>query len=73
MAVFLGKNPWQSHGFARTRVILREIQNDPNRAMIVIDPRRTETAAMADFHLAVKPGTDAWCLAAMSAILIQKI
>ena len=72
VAVFLGKNPWQSHGFARTRVILREIQNDPNRAMIVIDPRRTETAAMADFHLAVKPGTDAWCLVAMSAILVQE-
>lgn len=72
VAVFLGKNPWQSHGFARTRVVLREIQNDPNRAMIVIDPRRTESAKMADYHLAVKPGTDAWCLTAMSAILIQE-
>ncbi len=38
--------------------------------MIVIDPRRSETAAMADFHLAVRPGTDAWCLAAMAAILV---
>ncbi|MBX9901059.1 MAG: molybdopterin-dependent oxidoreductase [Burkholderiaceae bacterium] len=72
VAVFLGKNPWQSHGFARTRVVLREIQNDTNRAMIVIDPRRTETAKMADYHLAVKPGTDAWCLTALSAILVQE-
>ncbi len=72
VAVFLGKNPWQSHGFARTRAVLREIQNDPNRAMIVIDPRRTETAKMAHYHLAVKPGTDAWCLSALSAILIQE-
>lgn len=72
VAVFLGKNPWQSHGFARTRATLREIQNDPSRAMIVIDPRRTETAKMADYHLAVKPGTDAWCLAALSAILVQE-
>ena len=72
VAVFLGKNPWQSHGFARTRVTLREIENDPNRAMIVIDPRRTETAKMADYHLAVKPGTDAWCLTALSAILVQE-
>jgi anaerobic selenocysteine-containing dehydrogenase len=72
VAVFLGKNPWQSHGFARTRVTLREIQNDPNRAMIVIDPRRTQTAKMADYHLAVKPGTDAWCLTALSAILVQE-
>ena len=71
VAVFVGKNPWQSHGFARARVILREIQNDPARSLIVIDPRRSETAAMADFHLAVRPGTDAWCLAALAAILVQ--
>lgn len=71
VAVFIGKNPWQSHGFARTRVILREIQKDPTRSLIVIDPRRSETAAMAEFHLAVRPGTDAWCLAALAAILVQ--
>jgi anaerobic selenocysteine-containing dehydrogenase len=72
VAVFLGKNPWQSHGFARSRVVLKEIQKDPNRSIIVIDPRKTETAAMADIHLAVKPGTDAWCLAGMIATLIQE-
>jgi len=71
VSVFLGKNPFQSHGFARTRVILREIQKDPSRSMIVIDPRRSETAEMADFHLAVRPGTDAWCLTALAAILVQ--
>jgi anaerobic selenocysteine-containing dehydrogenase len=72
VSVFLGKNPFQSHGFARTRVILREIQKDPNRSMIVIDPRRSETADMADYHLAVRPGTDAWCLTALAAILVQE-
>ena len=72
VAVFVGKNPWQSHGFARTRVILREIQNDPARTLIVIDPRRSETAGMADMHLAVRPGTDAWCLAALAAIIVQQ-
>jgi anaerobic selenocysteine-containing dehydrogenase len=72
VAVFLGKNPWQSHGFARARLVLREIQKDPARSLVVIDPRRTETAEMADFHLAVKPGTDAWCLAAMAAVIVQE-
>jgi anaerobic selenocysteine-containing dehydrogenase len=71
VAVFVGKNPWQSHGFARARTLLTAIRHDPARSMVVIDPRRSETAAMADYHLAVRPGTDAWCLAALAAILVQ--
>lgn len=71
VAVFLGKNPWQSHGFAQSRLLLKAIQNDPKRAMVVIDPRRSETAAMAEYHLQVKPSTDAWCLAALIAIIVQ--
>ena len=72
VAVFIGKNPWQSHGFARARATLRQIAKDPNRSIVVIDPRRSETAEMADYHLAIKPGTDAWCLAALVAILVQE-
>jgi anaerobic selenocysteine-containing dehydrogenase len=71
VAVFVGKNPWQSHGFARARTLLTAIKHDPARTLVVIDPRRSETAAMADIHLAVRPGTDAWCLAALAAILVQ--
>ena len=40
--------------------------------MIVIDPRRTETAELADFHLQVRPGRDAWLLAAMAAVLVDE-
>ncbi len=72
VAVFVGKNPWQSHGFPRARPILKAIAKDPERAMIVIDPRRTETAALADIHLQVRPGTDAWCLSALLAVLLEE-
>jgi len=71
VAVFLGKNPWQSHGFPRARAVLREIARDPARTLVVIDPRRTETAELADIHLPVRPGTDAFCLAALLAALVQ--
>jgi anaerobic selenocysteine-containing dehydrogenase len=71
VAVFVGKNPWQSHGINRARIILKEIARDPDRSLVVIDPRRSETAELADYHLAVKPGTDAWCLAALVGILVQ--
>ncbi len=72
VALFLGKNPWFSHGIPRARVTLREIANDPKRCLIVIDPRRTETADIADIHLRVKPGGDAFLLAAMVAVIVQE-
>jgi anaerobic selenocysteine-containing dehydrogenase len=70
--VFVGKNPWQSHGIPHARTTLKEIARDPDRSMIVIDPRKSETAELADFHLQVRPGTDAWCLAALGAIIVQE-
>lgn len=72
VAVFIGKNPWQSHGIARARVMLNTIAKDPDRCLIVIDPRRSETAAMADIHIALRPGTDAWCLAALAGVIAQE-
>ncbi|MCE7009174.1 molybdopterin-dependent oxidoreductase [Kibdelosporangium philippinense] len=72
VSVFVGKNPWQSHGFPRARVVLKEIERDPARSLVVIDPVRTETADLADFHLQVKPGTDAWCLTALLAGIVQE-
>ncbi|WP_454561102.1 molybdopterin-dependent oxidoreductase [Mycobacterium haemophilum] len=72
VSVFVGKNPWMSQSFPRARVVLNEIAKDPARSMIVIDPVVTDTAKMADFHLRVRPGADAWCLAALAAILVQE-
>jgi anaerobic selenocysteine-containing dehydrogenase len=72
VSVFVGKNPWMSQSFPRARVVLNEIAKDPARSMIVIDPVVTDTAKMADFHLRARPGTDAWCLAALAAVLVQE-
>jgi anaerobic selenocysteine-containing dehydrogenase len=72
VAVFLGKNPYQSHGFPRARSVLKEIGKDPARSMIVIDPVRTETADLADFHLQVRPGTDLYAVTALAAVLVQE-
>ena len=72
VSIFLGKNPWHSHGFNEARRVLKDISKDPERSMIVIDPRRSETADLADYHLAVKPGTDAFCVAALLGVLVQE-
>ena len=50
----------------------KAIAGDPDRTLIVIDPRRSETAQMADIHLQVRPGFDAHLLAAMLAMLVQE-
>lgn len=39
--------------------------------LIVIDPRLTETAQQADFHLPIKPGTDAILLSGMINYILQ--
>ncbi len=70
VGLFLGKNPWHSHSIPRARVTLKEISADPARVLIVVDPRRTETAELADIHLPVRPGTDAWLLVALIKLLL---
>ena len=66
--ICLGANPLASNGSIMTapdiRGRLAEIQKRGGR-VIVLDPRRTETAERADRHLFLRPGTDAVLLLAM--------
>ena len=70
--VFVGTNPYQAHGLRNARDVLRAIARDPRRTLVVIDPKRTETAALADLHLQVRPGTDAFLLAAVLGLVAQE-
>ncbi len=64
----LGANPLASNGSMMTapdvRARLRAIQQRGGR-VVVVDPRRTETARIADEHLFIRPGTDALFLFAV--------
>lgn len=40
--------------------------------LVVVDPRRTETAEVADKHLFIRPGTDAWFLFALLSVIIEE-
>ncbi len=71
-AIVIGANPWQSHGVPRARQVLREIAKDPKRTLVVVDPRRTRTAELADVHLQVRPGTDAFLMLAMLGVIAQE-
>jgi anaerobic selenocysteine-containing dehydrogenase len=68
----IGCNPWVAHGFPNARDHLNQIRKDPGRKLIVVDPRRSETAELADLHLAVRPGADAFLLGAILASLLRR-
>ncbi len=68
----IGANPFQSHGIPNARDTLRALRDDPARTLVVVDPRRTETARGADVHLQLRPGTDAFLLGAMLAIIVRE-
>jgi anaerobic selenocysteine-containing dehydrogenase len=72
LLVVIGCNPWLANGFNRARNVVNTIKNDPDRKMIVFDPRRTETAAVADVHLPLRPGTDAYLLGAVLALIVAR-
>jgi anaerobic selenocysteine-containing dehydrogenase len=66
--LIIGANPVVSNGSLMTApgmpARLRRIQERGGR-VVVIDPRRTETARLADEHYFIRPGTDPLLLAAL--------
>ncbi|MFE1323874.1 molybdopterin oxidoreductase family protein [Streptomyces sp. NPDC058735] len=73
--LLIGANPLESNGSLCTA------PDFPGRlktlkarggTLVVIDPRRTRTAGLADRHVAVRPGTDALLLAAMAHVLFEE-
>jgi anaerobic selenocysteine-containing dehydrogenase len=72
MLVALGWNPWMSHQMPQARRHVTRFQKDPDKLLVVIDPRRTATAERADIHLAIRPGTDALLLKAVLATIISE-
>ena len=71
----LGGNPLASNGSLWTvpgvRDRIKKLQKRGGE-LVVVDPRRSETAEIAEEHLFIKPGTDAWLLFAMINVLVEE-
>jgi anaerobic selenocysteine-containing dehydrogenase len=71
--LMLGANPYASNGSLCTAPDfpgrLEAIQGRGG-TVVVVDPRRSETAVKADRHVAIRPGTDAHLLAAIANVLL---
>jgi len=72
MLVAWGWNGMESHQMVQAPRLLKRFSEDPERVLAVVDPRKSETAAIADIHLPVRPGTDALLLKTMISIILQE-
>lgn len=73
--VCLGANPLASNGSLMTAPDVKgrlQAIRDRGGRVIVIDPRRTETAARADRHVFLRPGSDAVLLLAMINVVFAE-
>ncbi len=64
-----GSNTAYAHPIVFRRIEDAKTSN-PDLKIIVVDPRRTDTAAMADLHLPILPGTDLVLFNAMLHVLL---
>ena len=64
-----GANPAFAHPIVFRRIEAAKRAN-PALKLIVIDPRRTDTAEAADLHLAIQPGTDLLLFSALLHVLL---
>jgi assimilatory nitrate reductase catalytic subunit len=58
LVVFVGSNAAWCHPVLYQRVAAAKARN-PGMRVVVVDPRRADVCAIADLHLALRPGSDA--------------
>jgi formate dehydrogenase len=76
-ALLLGTNPLVTNGMAllqRRPHIAADLKGIQRRGgkVVVVDPRFTETAKIADEHIAIRPGTDLFLLVAMIRRILER-
>jgi anaerobic selenocysteine-containing dehydrogenase len=73
--LMLGANPLESNGSLWTAPNLpgrlRELQKRGGK-LVVVDPRKTRTAELADLHLSIRPSTDVYLLLGLCFVLFDE-
>ena len=70
--IFWGGNSYVSHQIPNAKKIIRDFSESPEKMVIVVDPRLSETARMADMHIMPALGSDALFLRALIALILEK-
>lgn len=69
LIMVVGANPTESHPVVGARIKQAHRRGVP---LIVIDPRRTELARLADLHVQLRPGSNVALLNAMGHVLVKE-
>ncbi len=69
LIMVVGANPTENHPIVGARIRQRARAGVP---LVVIDPRRTELAALAEVHLAPQPGTNLPLFLAMARVILDE-
>jgi formate dehydrogenase alpha subunit len=69
LLLVIGANVTAAHPVTGARIRQAALRGTP---LVVIDPRRTELAEIADVHLQLRPGTNVPVLNALAAVLVEE-
>jgi formate dehydrogenase alpha subunit len=67
--VLSGANPTEAHPVVGARIKQAVLAG---ARLVVVDPRRTELVAVADWHLALRPGTNVALFNAVAKVLVEE-
>jgi formate dehydrogenase major subunit len=69
LLMVVGSNMTEAHPVTGARVRQAALRG---AGLVVVDPRRTELAAMADIHLQLRPGTNVPLFNSLAAVLVEE-
>ena len=72
VAFLIGTNTAECHPVLFQRLLKRKKRNPGSLKIVVVDPRRTDTAKAADIHLPIAPGSDLALLHGIAHLVLRE-
>ena len=72
VAFLIGTNTAECHPVLFQRLLKRKRKNPGSVKIVVVDPRRTDTAKAADIHLPIAPGSDLALLHGIAHLVLRE-
>ena len=72
VAFLIGTNTAECHPVLFQRLLKRKKRNPGSVTIVVVDPRRTDTAKAADLHLPIAPGSDLALLHGIAHLVLRE-